>query len=94
MVEKKIYLYYYVIVQSLCIFSGTIWSIICHLAIIYGPDIIVKASETAYYVYDEKMQTKAQFSFCVIINNIITFQEKIDIEDYCWATFITFETED
>ena len=94
MVEKKIYLYYYVIVQSLCIFSGTIWSIICHLAIIYGPDIIVKASETAYYVYDEKMQTKAQFSLCVIINNIISFQEKIDIADYCWATFITFETED
>ena len=34
------------------------------------------------------------FSFCVTINNIITLQEKIDIVDYCWATFITFETED
>ena len=75
-------------------FSGTILSIICHLSIIYGPDIIVKASETAYYVYDEKMQTKAQFSFCVIIINIITIQDNIDIEDYCWASFITFETED
>ena len=58
------------------------------------PDIIVKASETAYYVYDEKMQTKAQFSLCVIINNIITFQEIINIFRFFWATFITFETGD